>query len=225
MNDGKIVCNSRSYEDNDLGNHYFVIVDSVYNPIRTIIEKNFKSGYGTGPSKMIYKVGDDVFAYTPFLPEIYKISSDKTEEAFRLSFGNYSIPPLDFLMEKSNGGKKSYFGALEESNYVSYYNISEASDYMSVVYIVNKQKYIGFYDKRNGKTYVYKLEFFQERLGVSDSYTYLAGMIDDCCVVPLDINALIDLKDDGYEFPVELSSLVEKAGADDNPILLTVRLK
>lgn len=225
LEDGNFVCYSESYEDNDLGNHYFIVVDSLYKPIRETVEKKFKSGYQTGASTMVYKVDDKVLAYSPFVSDVYEINTNETKCLYRLSFGDYEMPSHDFLMEKSNGGKNNYFNALENSNYISYYDINETSNYMFVFYIVNNQKHIGVYDKEHKKTYAYKLEFFQDKLGVGDAFSYCAGMIYDCCTVPLDTNDLIDLKEGGYELPIGLLKLVNESKYDDNPILLMVDLK
>ncbi len=96
---------------------------------------------------------------------------------------------------------------------------------MAVPYIVNHQRYIGLYDKKEKKTYTYNRKYFQEQLKVGDAFTYIAGRVNDCCVVPLDISNLIDLKKDDSPLPEGLSKLVEESTADDNPVLMLMEWK
>lgn len=225
LEDGNLLWNSREYTDSKLSDFYFVVTDSLFNVIDYKMNKEFKSGYTTGPSQMIYKVGANVFAYTPFDLTIYRVGTSEIVPAHSFSFEGTDIPSLDFLNKISNQGNSNYLYDLIQSDYISYYSVEETERDLFVCYMKNKEKYIGLYDKNTNKTYNYTIKTFQDQLKVGELNYFSTGSVDGYHVAPLDVLSLKDLVRNGYACDDKLSELLAISSEEDNPILLFVRIR
>ncbi len=225
LEDGNLLWNSREYTDSKLSDFYFVVTDSLFDIIDYKMNKEFKSGYTTGPSQMIYKVGTNVFAYTPFDLTIYRVGTSEIVPAHSFSFEGTDIPSLDFLNKTSNQGNSNYLYDLIQSDYISYYCVEETERDLFVCYMKNKEKYIGLYDKNTDRTYNYPIKIFQDQLKVGELNYFSIGSVDDYHVAPLDVLSLKDMAGNGYVFDDKLSELLTISNEEDNSILLFVRIK
>lgn len=223
--DGNILWNSIGYDSSDIGDNYFVLTDSTFQIIETAVEKQFKSGYGFGDSRNVYAFQGKTYAFSPYDSGVWEIGDGCVEKRFELDLDDHTAPPYSFLMEKSNGGQNPYFRALEESDYVSYYTIREFANYCSVLYIVNNERFVGFFDKRTKSSYLYTLELFGKMLKVGDMSYLASGFFNDYSVFPLNISNLLEMRSDGYSFSKDLDILLQNSSPEDNQILMCVRMR
>jgi hypothetical protein len=221
--DGNIIWNNRGYLSKGV-NNYFVKTDTSLNVIGSYLEKPFVSGYITGEQKTIYSLKEEIFAYTPFSPVIYKVSQDSVLPAFQLSIYERQFPSTQFLQDIS-ADNAIYFGKLEQSDYVSHFLLEENENDMCLFYIAKEQRFVALYDKKNQKSYHYTFDEFQNDLQTGNIFTYLApGKVGDYYVMPLIPSELKAKKEDGYSFREPLNSLMDKSMEDDNPILFLFKL-
>jgi hypothetical protein len=205
-------------------NNYFVRTDTGLNIINSHIEKQFVSGYVTGSQKTVYNVGENIFAYMPFSPVIYRISQNDVLPAFRLSISGKQFPPTEFLRDIS-ANNTVYFDKLTTSDYISHFQIEENTNDICMFYIAKEQRFVAIYDKINQKNYHYTFDEFQKDLQTGNIFTYLlSGKVDDYYVIPLPVSDLKTKKEDGYLFREPLNSLIDKSEEDDNSILFLFKL-
>lgn len=223
--DGNILWNSIGYDSNNMGDNYFVLTDSAFQILGAAVEKQFKSGYGSGDSRNVYTFQGKTYAFSPFDLSVWEIGDGSVEKSIKLDLDNHIAPPYSFLMEKSNGGQNPYFRALEESDYVSYYTIREFVKYCSVLYIIGNERFVGFFDKRTKSSYLYTLEQFGKMLKVGEMNYLASGFLNDYSVFPLNISDLFEKKSDGFSFSKNLDILLQDASPEDNQILMCIRIR
>lgn len=222
---GNMLWNSTGYASGSIGDNYFVLTDKDFKVVQTAADKLFKSGYQMGDSRNVYALGGKTYAYSPFDLSLWEKGADSIKKVVRFDLDNHSAPPVSFLMEKSEGGSKPYFSELENSDYVSYYTIREFADYYCVLYIVNNERFIGFFDKMTGRSYLFTIKELQKYLDTGKMNYLLSGFLNEYSVFPLMVSDLLEEKSQGVFFHKKLESLLQNASPDDNPILMCVRLK
>ena len=203
LENNKLLMNNRAYMPGQKYNDsYFLITDSLCNPLTELVKKEFKSGYVTGDPKMIYQVEDTTRMYTPYDLTVYEVIPDSTscQPAFKLKFEGITPPTTEFLKEK--GHKPEFFGELSRSGFISFFSIKENKTDMCIAYMVKGKKYLAFYDKRNGKSYNYPMERLEEDLHMKGILFLIPGQIA------------------GYHVAYQ-----EPQNPDDNPSLVLMRLK
>ncbi len=222
---GNILWNNIGYDSNQMGDNYFVLTDSAFQILGTAVEKQFKSGYASGDSRNVYTFQGKTYAYSPFDLSVWEIGDSIMDKSIQLELDNHTAPPYSFLMEKSNGGQNPYFKALEESDYVSYYTIREFADYCSVLYIVNNERFAGFYDKRTQSSYLYTVEQLGKMFKVGEMNYLVSGSFDEYSVFPLETSSLLEKKSDGFSFNKDLDILLQDVSPEDNQILMCIRMR
>ena len=222
---GNILWNSKGYGSDETGNNYFVLTDSAFHILRTAVEKQFKSGYGIGEQCNVYTFQGKTYAYSPFDLSVWEIGCDSVGRNIRLELDGHDAPPYSFLMEKSDGGHKPYFSALEESDYVSYYSVREFADYYSVAYIVKGERFVGFFDKRTKSSYLYTVEQLGKMFKVGEMNYLVSGSFDEYSVFPLETSSLLEKKSDGFSFNKDLDILLQDVSPEDNQILMCIRMR
>ena len=222
---GNILWNNIGYDSNQMGDNYFVLTDSAFQILGTAVEKQFKSGYASGDSRNVYTFQGKTYAYSPFDLSVWEIGDSIMDKSIQLELDNHTAPPYSFLMEKSNGGQNPYFKALEESDYVSYYTNREFADYCSVLYIVNNERFAGFYDKRTQSSYLYTVEQLGKMFKVGEMNYLVSGSFDEYSVFPLETSSLLEKKSDGFSFNKDLDILLQDVSPEDNQILMCIRMR
>jgi hypothetical protein len=188
------------------------------------VNKEFKTGYSTGPAKNIYKINGQVFAYAQYNPFIYQFLNDNAIPVYQLKFGNHQLPPVKYL-EQVSANNVNFISTLNASDYISYYCVFETGNTFSVYYTVAKTPYIGIYDKENGQIYQYSKQEFQDKMRIGEMERPV-GIIDDYVVALLQPYDLLEKNANGYIFMDKLQSIVLKSLTDDdNPILFMFKVR
>lgn len=94
-----------------------------------------------------------------------------------------------------------------------------------MLYIVNNERFVGFFDKRTKSSYLYTLELFGKMLKVGDMSYLASGFLNDYSVFPLNISNLLEMRSDGYSFSKDLDILLQNSSPEDNQILMCVRMR
>jgi hypothetical protein len=218
----KIVWKNIDYSS-DYSKWNYIISDANYMYLNGYVEKNFITGYSTGPSKNIYKTDKEVYAYAQYDPTIYCFSEDEVYPIYNLTFGKYKLPPIDYL-EKVSANYANFLPELDASNYLSYYAVFDTENSLNVYYSVSKVPYIGIYDKKNKNTYNYSKEEFQNELRIGE-IEELEGVINDCVVAALTPYYFFDEENKNYIPNEKLQPVISQSHPEDNPILVLFKPK
>ena len=221
MEDGNIVYYNQEYK---IGEPlYNLIVTDKNNDVqKKMMEQEFVSGYKMGMTRKLYSVGKLVSAYTHQAPFLCRVKSDTIVPAYEFKFGEYQLPPLDFL-QKEGSNNNNYIPALMASDYVNFYEVYENEQMLCVPYYVAKTMFYGWYDKKHSKTYNYKLEDMTSSLKSGPFSTPIGTTSDGKFISLLRTGQLMGMKAEGQKFVKELEGLIAQSEEDDNPILLLLK--
>jgi hypothetical protein len=83
------------------------------------VEKEFITGYHTGPLKNLYKYNDELYAYPAYqsVPIVYRLSENDAVPVYHLQFDKYNLLPIDYL-EEISAGNVNFLAKLNQSNYI-----------------------------------------------------------------------------------------------------------
>jgi hypothetical protein len=218
----KIVWNNFGFyiDDNEWN---FTVTDINQNPAGKYVKKDIITGYSTGPLKNMYKSDNEVYAWPLYNSVIYRFGDEKVVPFYKLQFGKYKLPPLDYLKSIS-ANNVNFLSELNHSEYVYNFSVFDAGKFLGVYYLVSKNYYLGIYDKNSNRTYNYSLKEFQNSMktGVIEK---IAGVMNNYIVATLQPFDLLSLKAENYAFPEKLRDLLDRSQDDDNPVLFLFRLK
>src|SRR5690606_22223317 len=102
----------------------------------------FKTGYSTGHTKSIYKNEGQVYAYAQYNPIIYSFREGTMEPVYEIKFGEFNLPPQDFL-NKISANKENFLSPLDVSDYIFHYCVFETSNVLNTYYSVSQEAYLG----------------------------------------------------------------------------------
>ena len=208
------VCVNDEYES---GNPFFekqyVITDTLFLPQYGFVDKAIFSGYETGPSRPMYRYNGLPRAYTQYNPYVYEFDDSECHPVYELKFGEYRLPPVEYLRQISAGGR-DYYDDLTDSGYISYYSVYETSDQLQIDFFTSHKKKIGFYSKRTSEGFYAPKEAWQDAYPFSSLMT--KGTLDDWFV---SIMLVSDLREEPEsEYPEGLKSVL--AQCSDNDLIL-----
>lgn len=223
MDDGTAVLYNQEYKsDEPLYN--LIVVDKDFKIKKRMMEQEFASGYKMGMTRKLYSVGNVVSAYTHQSPYLCRVNSDTIVPVYEFKFGDYRLPPLDFL-QKEGSNNRNYIPALRESGYINYYEVYENERMLCVPYYVDKTMFYGWYDKKRSKTYNYRLDEMTSSLKSGPFSTPIGTTSDGNFISLLSTEQLMSMKENGMDFVEELERLISQSKEDDNPILLLLKEK
>jgi len=223
MDDGTAVLYNQEYKsDEPLYN--LIVVDKDFKIKKRMMEQEFASGYKMGMTRKLYSVGNVVSAYTHQSPYLCRVNSDTIMPVYEFKFGDYRLPPLDFL-QKEGSNNRNYIPALRESGYINYYEVYENERMLCVPYYVDKTMFYGWYDKKRSKTYNYRLDEMTSSLKSGPFSTPIGTTSDGKFISLLSTEQLMSMKENGMGFVKELEGLIKVSEKDDNPILLLLKEK
>jgi hypothetical protein len=212
-------------EHNDNAAWHFIVIDTNQKYINRYVEKEFITGYHTGPLKNSYKYNDKLYAYPAYqaIPYIYCLSENNAVPVYRLQFGKYNLPPNDYLKTISSGNT-NFLATLNQSEYIYSFSVFETEKTLCVPYMISEAWHIGMYNKNNGKTYNYTIKEFQNMLKIGEIDEVL-GIVNDYIAVSLQPFDLIEMKANDYQFSQKLQDLLNESKDDDNPSLCLFKFK
>jgi hypothetical protein len=189
------------------------------------VKKEFITGYHTGILKNMYKYNNEVYAWPSYqsVPVIYRLLENDAVPVYKLQFGKYSLPPIDYL-EKISAGNTNFLPELNRSDYIYSFNVVETENTLNVCYLISGIWHIGIYSKSDGNTCNYTMEEFQNMLKIGNAEKIL-GVVNNHIAVALQPYELIEMKANGYKFPQKLQDLLNESKDDDNPVLCLVKSK
>ncbi|MDR3268376.1 MAG: 6-bladed beta-propeller [Tannerella sp.] len=221
--DDRIVWKNIDYSSADYAGWSYLVSGRDHTLQKKYVKNEFMSGYLSGPMKTIYKCKEDILAYTQYDPVVYRFPEDTIVPQYRLSFGKYQLPPIDYL-QKISAGYADFMPELKQSNYVFYYTVFETGETLVVLYTVAETPYIGIYDKKHRRIDAYTRQEFEDKLGAG-KIERLSGTMDDYIVAVLQPFDLLEKKAENYTFLPQLQELLTQTSDDDNPILLLFKVK
>lgn len=224
INNGYWLWNDRGYQEKT-GNFYYLSTDVGLSVEKHFLEKEFQSGYITGPAISIYQMNGKTYGYTPFSPLIYEFSSERAMPVYSVAYDDYTFPSVEYMNEISNNGSMAYFSKLSESGFISYNMVMGVDGCLLVCPMADGIKYIGFYDLKSGKSDFLRLEDFAGVLkcGVFDYVT--SSVKSNCFILPLSSNSLKELEQEGYDYCVGLKTLLPEISEEDNPVLCMMKVR
>lgn len=220
LNDGNIAWVSTVGFDNDKRERYYIkITDKNLKTITYHCKTKFETHYGISAGSIVYKFNEDVFMNIPYLSYIYKISTNKAEPVYNISFGKHKLPSEEWMIDKTSNDA-NYINELLSTDYISAYNIKETDSFISVIYYAKKaNSYMGFYDKKDKKTCKYS---FPELLEIDelDGIDAPIGIFNNYFITSISPGSLKSryVKND------VLRKISKETSEEDNPILCLYKL-
>lgn len=168
----------------------------------------------------LFQYDHQTYISFPFSPLIYRVSSEKIEPVWKLSFGKQEFPSDDYVTEIIKEGA-SGTDRLLRSDYVNSFSACETDEYMAVTYYSkNFDSYLGFYNKRTNTTQAFSMEEFVKRFGVTGGKLIL-GRHGDYFLMVLNAKRLKDQP----TFREDLKQITDKMTEEDNPVLCLFKFK
>lgn len=93
------------------------------------------------------------------------------------------------------------------------------------MFIVNNERFAGFYDKRTQSSYLYIVEQLGKMFKVGEMNYLVSGSFDEYSVFPLETSSLLEKKSDGFSFNKDLDILLQDVSPEDNQILMCIRMR
>lgn len=113
----------------------------------------FTSGHTINGSKTLHAFAGDWYAHFLY-PEVWKVKDGMLEPAYKVRFGDKSMPPIEYVKEKGRGGR-DFSGDLFRSGYVNSFGLLETEQILHATYMCDKVTYFGFYDKDRKEAFSY----------------------------------------------------------------------
>ena len=105
--------------------------------------------------------------------------------------------------------------SIQNTNYVSAYNLTENSTFINVLYYVNKSIYLGFYNKQTKVNQKYTYPEFIKYAEIDGAMSEILGVYNDYFIATLSPSIL-------KKYTIRRNNLriiAEKISEEDNPIL------
>lgn len=219
--DNYLVWRNRHYDSASAG--FFATSTLNGKKIAEMAERKFSSGYITGSSYPVYTYNNEAYGYEPYDDmTIYRIDSVSAAPTWTAHIAEQSLPPTTWIKKISENGQKFFYPDLVQSDYVSFYEISENENSIKLYYIVKGNRFISFYDKRNDKAITFSQSKLIDDLGIGHLNYFLPGTINNCYVGVINPG---DIDCDATDLTPTLGKLIGPDSADDNPILCFIALK
>ena len=204
------------YDSGKRDPHYVKITDSNLNTVNLLYPTDFKPEYLMVAGSFFYTFNQNCYLNLPFIPTIYKVTSQKITPVYELDFGKQKFASMEWLKREA---EKNYYGTISKTEYISTQTVKETDDYICVVYYAQGlNAYIGFYNKKNGESIKLKGSDFAKHTNlyglsqVKDTYNnfFLFSML--ACT----------LKTYKSSLP-ELQPIIKDIKEDDNPVICLLK--
>lgn len=173
--------------------------------------------------KTIYKSQGNIHAYAQLNPIVYSFNDNKFEPVYNLRFGNFELPPKEYL-DKLSDKKEGALKTLRNSEYISHYDILETGNILNTYYTVSNQHFLGLYNKRSGETLRFTTKIFEDKMKIG-SMSKPVGRINEFIVATLLSSDLRNKRNTGYDLDPELECLLDHESTDNSPILFLYKFK
>lgn len=179
----------------------------------------FTSGHTINGSKTLHAFAGNWYAHFPFTPEVWKVKDGMLEPAYKVRFGDKSMPPIEYVKEKGRGGR-DFSGDLFRSGYVNSFGLLETERILHATYMCDKVTYFGFYDKDRKEAFSYAFPNFIRATGLTGFYG-ICGVYKDYFIGKISSTVLLR-NQIHYE---DLRRIAENRTQDDNPILCLFKIE
>jgi hypothetical protein len=225
LEDGKYVFLNDAQDINGENVYHYTISDSAFTIENQFIPIEFNARHTTPPYRNIYMLNGETYGFIRLRNTIYEIHSDHITPTYTLSFKEHSFPPLDRLIkEEATAFNRNYLPWLSDSGYIYFYNIIENDTLLCVDYMVNKERYWGFYNKESKQKHLCSLKRFQEISGLC-GMEQIGGRSDENCLVAVSYPYKMINQIRHNEFYSDKSKeIAEHLNPDDNPVLFLFKI-
>lgn len=185
-NSGKLLFAHNEYDRSKKhSDKLYVLTDDQHNMIDGFVDRVVFSGYGIGPSRSMYRQNNQIRMFSSYDPYIWTLNErDNATLLYEIKFDKYKLPTVEFVDKAIASGQ--FFREIENSDFVSFYNVIESNNEILIPFFVNTIPYIGIYDKQSKSTITITKERFNKTTGIELSY--VAGVLKDCFVTPVFLN-------------------------------------
>lgn len=199
--------------------YYLMLCEESEQDIQYFDKTGFHSFYS-------FTIGGQTFNYNnascviyPFNPIIRRVTLSGTEPVYEIQFGHGELPSLEWLMQEASNDR-NYIHSLTNSGKIAAFTLSETETHIQLMYLIKRQFYIGFYDKRVNKGWDMPLLGFVKQTGLS-GFASVIGTHDDYFIsylYPESLKHLSEVRDD-------LKQIAKETAKDDNPVLCLFKFK
>lgn len=199
--------------------YYLTTTDQQFKNKNYLCQANFTSHFGMLTGSLFHNFDKKTFFHTSFEPTIWEITTNAIPR-YNISFGKHKLPPLKWLKEQESSSVY-YVMSIQNTNYVSAYNLTENSTFINVLYYVNKSIYLGFYNKQTKVNQKYTYPQFIKYAEIDGGMSEILGVYNNYFIVTLSPSIL-------KKYTIRRNNLrliAEKISEEDNPILCLFKFK
>lgn len=194
--------------------------DQQFRDKQYLCQANFTSHFGMLTGSLFHNFDRKTFFHTSFEPTIWEITTRNAIPRYNISFGKHKLPPLKWLNEQASSSVY-YIISIQNTDYVSAYNLTENSTYINVLYYVNKSIYLGFYNKQTKINQKYTYPQFIKYAEIDGAMSEILGVHNDYFITTLSPSIL-------KKYTIRRNNLriiAEQISEEDNPILCLFKFK
>lgn len=208
----------RGYESKDKDRYFIKITNQDLKELNLLYPLDIELLYPIGIGSPFYTLNKKCYLNLPHIPTIYEVTSSNIIPVYQLNLGIHKFAPQEWMEQEAPRD----YSAIVNTDYISAQNIQETNDYICVGYCAKgANAYIGFYNKKSGKSCKYSHSEFIRHTGFTGS-SIINSVYEDSFITIL--NASILKRNPHGKIP-ELNAISENINEEDNPVLCLFKLK
>lgn len=168
-----------------------------------------------GNNSNFYFQDNDLKFYPYFSNNVYIVNTDTIYNAYTLSFENNNFPSQDIFTKHDNSGDIMQEIIFGDNKWIRFVYIYETTSSMIIKYYIERDFYIGTWNKISGETINFKYDNVIDNIGIGGKFPLPIGVYDE------QIIGVINPYDISIEKVqnTELKKLMSNFSEEDNPIL------
>ncbi len=219
-----LIWNTYNYNEDDLDKiKVFTITDYDGTVENSFVRAGFTSGYYTGTSHPFYSFSNKIYGYKIYGDmTVYEINRNSATPRWKAKVKNKSLAPIEWLEKESNDGTEFFATKLYDSRYISHYEIKETSGSIMISYIINRERFMSFYNKESGEVTTFSRDRFAKDLKLGKISYLISETMSDKYIAIINPGYLDSNNED---LDSELKNIIEMNGTDANPIIVLFNIK
>ena len=199
--------------------------------INKMIPIDFNSGYILNPFSPFFQTDTSVLFSHPYHGIVYKISSDKAEEVFKLNFKKHLFPSTNYL--KGIKKQNDFLQRIRQSDYINFFNTFESEQHYCFVFYASNTYFMALHSKVSNKNIYYPVSIVENNAMncvIKDNNGLLYYNTPITCIdnsyysIIQPFHIIENRKKYSDNLHPQLQQIMNMINDDDNPIILKYKL-
>lgn len=210
------------YSAQDNENKQLIIADKKANIKYKLFDAPISARVLHGNPHNFYTIADDLYFYSYFCNQIYKLDIDSLNNKYSLSWGSLKFPENDIFDNDKDSGEIMQDLITGSKDFIRLIYVYETESDLIVKYYVKKDFYIGVFDKKKNIGLNFKYTDINDDLGLGGTFPLPSGTFNNQFIGILNSFDLDKREIDN----LQLKSLLEEDDTKEaNPILVLFSVK